>query len=196
MSKKTYYIYQCIATRNDGTTIERIFKIPSFWECGTISVALITSCDAPDSLKDITVIVDDDNFTYDEHENKMYGGYMQFDELVNPAVIVNLNYNDGTKTQFICKKIGEDTIKNNINRKTPELISLKGYSRFDKTQFYSLEEYADIKITASYYEKEEARQEENVRKHFRYLYSMYLSFYYYALEDNDFEYDYDEDDDF
>lgn len=38
MAKNNYYIYQCIAERNDGTKLERIFKVASFWNCEMLAI--------------------------------------------------------------------------------------------------------------------------------------------------------------
>lgn len=138
MNRKEYYIYQCTAKRNDGSIIERIFKFPSFWNYELIIAALHTTCDAPGLVTNITLINDGFEHIFRRYHLEINCG-PAFCELENDEIKVILEYEDGIKTVFDCKKIGMEMAKNNITRKTPILVSIQGYNRFTQQEYYERE---------------------------------------------------------
>lgn len=188
MKNNTYYIYHCVGERKDGTTIERIFKIPSFWFCEMLATALITASGEPDEIKNFTIWVDEDSLLVDDYEYKSYGTPYIFEELEQPNMSVTINYQDGNSIKYACRKIGIDIAKNRINRLTPILVSLKGFSRFTISEYYKIPSF-QIKLEGSY-QNEEHRGETHIKKHFNKLYHLYLTTYFYTPET--FEYDEEE----
>lgn len=188
MAKNNYYIYQCIAEKNDGTKLERIFKVASFWNCEMLAIGLVTSCDEPDEIKNFTMWIDEDSFLVDDEEHKSYGTPYVFEELEQPNMSITINFKDGTSLKYMCRKIGEDTVKNRINRLTPVLVSLNGYSRLTRKEYYNTP--WELIRTIDSYDIDERKGVENVKKHFSRLFNAYLTYYFYSLED--FEYDEEE----
>ena len=132
-----FYIYECVATRKDGTKIERVFKIPYFWSYETLAIALITTCDCPGIIE--SVYLDNNNHRYIFNDKYYIGklSHIRFKKLENKDINITINYEDNISTFFICKKIGEEVSNKNIVRKTPILVSALGFNRLTKEEYYN-----------------------------------------------------------
>ena len=179
--EKTFYIYQCKAVRKDGTHIERIFKMPSFWNHETIAIALVTIGDAPGYINNIKIEANNDYSIMDYDENLSMGCGDSFAELLDPTIKVTLNYKEGVSTVFECKKIGEDVTSKKIIRKTPIVVSAHGYSRFTKEEYFALER--PFPIHPESYDRGERYQCERADKDMKLDYTYYHSCLVASIED-------------
>ena len=178
---KTFYIYQCRALRKDGTYLERIFKMPSFWNHETIAIALITIGDAPGYITTILVENDGDVILIDDNKNKSMDLGSCFYELSNSTIKVTLNYKDGISTVFECNKIGEDVVNKKITRKTPIVVSFHGYSRFTKEEFFAKERFFTLHPEA--YERGENFHAERADKDMKLDYTYFYSCFFASVDD-------------
>ena len=179
--KNTYYIYQCIAIRNDGTHIERIFKMPSFWNCETIAFALITIGDAPGYINNINIENKEIRILIDDNKNLSLNISPSFYELNDSNIKVVLNYKDGTKTFFECNKIGEEISSKTINRKTPIVVHACGYSRFTKKEFFANKRSSYLSPEA--YENVERFHTDRASKDMKCDYTYFASCFTATMED-------------
>lgn len=178
---KTFYIYQCIALRKDGTRIERIFKMPSFWNHETIAIALVTIGDAPGYITNIKIESDGQFVIIDQDENLSMDCGASFDELLVTDIKVAINYKDEISTVFNCKKIGEEVTNKKITRKTPVVISSYGYSRFTKEEFLAKEGVYPFYPEA--YEKTENYHCERADKDMKLDYTYFHDCFFATIED-------------
>ena len=180
MSNKIFYIYQCIAKRSDNTEIERIFKIPSFWNYELLSMALITTCDSPGIVKYIEIESEGTNFIIDEYENMSIIEGMPFEELFDKDMIIKLVYEDGITTAFNCKYIGCDMVEKRITRKTPILISIHGYNRLSKKEHF--EQKTNYPLLPDSYENGEELSISWAKNDITRNFTFYTSIYFYSLK--------------
>ena len=154
MDKKAYYIYKCLAKRKDNTEIERVFKMPYFWSYETLAVALITTCDCSGLIE--SIYLDNNGLRY-IFNDKYYKGklsYLRFKKLEDKNINITINYEDNISILFVCEKVGEELSNKNIVRKTPILVSSKGYNRLTKEEYFN-EDTLYIKPIDSYENLEE-----------------------------------------
>ena len=137
MNKNTYYIYQCVSIRDDGSKIERFFKMPSFWSFETLMVALVTTGDSPGLITTTSIKSDYVKMNFLMGRMEWLSGY-SFDANENSQIEVIINYNDGSKLIYNCTKIGIDVVEKRITRKTPIMLSATGFSRYSHNQYVSL----------------------------------------------------------
>lgn len=150
---KTFFIYHCEAIRNDGTKIERTFKMPAFWNYELLTVALVTTCDCPGIIKNILIENDGDKVIIDQYLNRRFFFGIAFAELIDPNMKITIKYRDGISTVFNCMKIDMETVDKKITRKTPILTFANGFNRLTSKEYYE-EETPYSKIPNSYEELE------------------------------------------
>ena len=155
--KKTYYIYQCIAIRNDGTHIERIFKMPSFWNCETIAFALITIGDAPGYINNINIENKEIRILIDDNKNLSLNISPSFYELNDSNIKVVLNYKD------------------------PIVVHACGYSRFTKKEFFANKRSSYLSPEA--YENVERFHTDRASKDMKCDYTYFASCFTATMED-------------
>ena len=181
MSNKTFYIYQCIAKRNDNTEIERIFKIPSFWNYELLSMALVTTCDSPGIIKNIEIESEGVTFIIDEYEHMSLIEGLPFEELFEKDMIIKLVYDDGIVTTFNCEYIGSDTGEKRITRKTPILVSIHGYNRLTKKEHFA--QKTPYPLLPDSYENGEELAITWAKNDITRNFTFYTSLYFYSIKD-------------
>ena len=129
MAKNEYVIYQCIGKDKNGNRLERIFKLPSFWGCELISVALTTL--SKDSISKIEIENNGFGYCFDL-SNKTSANGLEFRELEDTNIYVTLFDINLNSTYFECKKMGVDIVKSTITRTTPIIVSCNDFENPEK----------------------------------------------------------------
>jgi len=137
-ARKVFYIYKCVAVRDDNTEITRIIKIPSFFNVEDLAFSLIAMGDAPGIVSSIRLKAGDYENCFDDFDNKIYPYTCSFYELENEdSIEIDIVYEDGLVTKYNCEYIGLDIKDKNITRKTPICVFAQGYSRYGWKTYYS-----------------------------------------------------------
>ena len=176
MVKNIFNLYHCIAKRSDNSTIERIFKIPSFWSIETLFIALVTTSDAPGLISKVSIKVDD-YYAEFKFEERTFMSQFLFEEVESDELEVIIYYKDGLSLKYKCKKIGFDISKNRINRKTPVMISASGFSRMSHSEYCKVNK-AKIMLGDPFYSLETMHLN-FITKDITRLFSLYVSDFFY-----------------
>lgn len=165
--KNTFLIYNCIATRNDKTTIERVIKIQAWYSVEDLAIALITMSSEPGLIYGAHITTNTFEDFFDYYENRLIGEGWPLTNMEDETVIININYEDGVKVSYTCNLIGMDTQQKRITRTTPICVSAKGYSRITHDEYlkeeqlrYEQDDFYKLAfpngVVDSYYRQEES----------------------------------------
>lgn len=187
-ARRTFYIYKCIAKRDDGTILERIIKIQSFFNIEDLAIALEMLSDAPGQIEKFRVQADDYDVSF-SFVNKLYEDGFAFCDLEeDKKIIIDIFFDDGVINKYECEYVGRDTLEKKITRTTPICISASGYSRCGYDKYIEDEQNSwakygykidsnDPRYKISYYEIENRQLDWSVRDLKR-LFNCYKEDYY------------------
>lgn len=162
----TFNIYNCVAKRNDNTTIERVIKIQSWYSVEDLAIALVVMSSDPGLIYGVHISSDTFEDFFDYYDNPLLGEGFPLAELSGEEISIAVDYNDGVQISYLCKLIGTDVQEKRITRTTPICVSAKGYSRkthdeylkeeqlsYEQDDFYKLA--FPNGVVDSYYRQEE-----------------------------------------
>ena len=129
-ARKTFFIYRCVSQREDGSKIERIFKVQSYFNLEDLAISLVLMSDSPGRIIEIRVHAEDYESIFSETD-KLYDGVTFADLEDEKNIAVEIIYEDGMNCRYLCEYIGTDTQSKRITRTTPICVSAHGYSRYD-----------------------------------------------------------------
>ena len=131
----TFTIYNCVAKRNDNTTIERVIKIQSWYSVEDLAIALVVMSSDPGLIYGVHISLDTFEDFFDYYDNPLLGEGFPLAELSGEEISIVVDYNDGVQISYLCKLIGTDVQEKRITRTTPICVSGKGYSRLTHDEY-------------------------------------------------------------
>ena len=133
---RTYYLYKCTSIRSDETTIERVFKIQSFFNVEDLAIALLLMNDNLMGFKSCTLTAGDYESGFDDQYEKIYPDCFTFADLDEEKnMIIKFTYQDGKSIQYICEYIGFDIQSKKIARTLPICVCARGYSMLSHSEY-------------------------------------------------------------
>lgn len=192
-AKRTFYIYKCVSTLKDETTIERIIKIQSFFNVEDLSIALITLSDIGFSLPSVKVVSEDYENEFDNYSNRLYTDGFSFADLEDDKNLkITFKYEDGSEVVFDCEYIGMDKVNKPITKKLPLIISangysFKGYEGYKEEYSYDIQNYKKLDYSNFYdpfyglFVKKEKEEMQSAIKRFHVLFSSFKEDYYFEI---------------
>lgn len=129
IARRTFYIYKCVAKREDGTNLERIIKIQSYFNIEDLAIALEMLSDVPGLIENIRVQAEDYDVSFSLVDKLYENGFAFYDLEEDKNITIDIIFDDGVINKYECEYIGRDTIEKKITRTTPICISASGYSR-------------------------------------------------------------------
>lgn len=192
-AKRIFYIYKCVSTLKDGTTIERIIKIQSFFNVEDLSIALVTLSDIGFSLPSVKVVSEDYENEFDNYSNRLYADGFSFADLEdNKNLKITFKYEDKSEVVFDCEYIGMDKVSKPITKKLPLIISANGYSfngyeGYKKEYSYDIQNYKKLDYSNFYdpfyglFVKKEKEEMQSAIKRFHVLFSSFKEDYYFDI---------------
>lgn len=128
-ARKTFFIYKCLAKRDDGSEIVRILKIQSYFDIADLALVLTTMSDAAGLIDKVVIKYEDYDFEFKYDMHELIDG-ISFFELDNRNLTIEIVFKDDISNVYQCEYVGMDIQTKNITRKTPICVYANGFSRF------------------------------------------------------------------
>jgi len=144
--KRTYYLYKCVAKRQDNTELERIIKIQAFFNVEDLAITLHLLSDDQDMVKSLKIKTNDYENELNNHCT-LYVNCFTFNDLEDDKNIdIEIEYDDGLIHKYHCEYIGCDITEKIITRTVPLCISCHGFHRFGYDKYFldNLAKYPNI----------------------------------------------------